>query len=72
MTEQPNPTPAPQVRRLTRAQDDRMVAGVCGGLARYLNLDPTVVRILAVVALVFAFPPVAVGYLVAWAIVPQS
>lgn len=37
-------------RRLTRSTTDRRIAGVCGGIARYLNVDPTVVRILFLVA----------------------
>jgi len=31
--------------KLTRAQDERMIGGVCGGLARHLNLDPVLVRL---------------------------
>jgi phage shock protein PspC (stress-responsive transcriptional regulator) len=49
-----------------------MVAGVCGGLARYLGVDPTLVRVLAVVALVLAFPAAVIGYVLAWAIMPTS
>jgi phage shock protein PspC (stress-responsive transcriptional regulator) len=33
------------MKRLMRSQNDRMLGGVCGGLARYLKLDPTLVRI---------------------------
>jgi len=58
------------VKRLTRTTDDKMIAGVCGGLARYLAVDPTLVRVLAVVALVFAFPAAIIGYVLAWAIMP--
>lgn len=61
-----------QPKRLLRSTDDTMVAGVCGGLARYLNLDPTLVRVAAVIALVVAFPAAFVGYVVAWAIMPVS
>jgi phage shock protein PspC (stress-responsive transcriptional regulator) len=43
----PPPEPPPQ-RRLERSRDDRMVAGVCAGIARYFGIDPTVVRIVAV------------------------
>jgi phage shock protein PspC (stress-responsive transcriptional regulator) len=35
-------------KRLVRSQDDRMLFGVCGGLADYLNVDPVIVRLLAV------------------------
>lgn len=70
-TEHPNPTPQP-IKRLVRTSNDQMVGGVCGGLARYLDVDPTLVRVVAVVALVFAFPATIVGYLLAWAIMPRS
>lgn len=63
--------PNPQPKRLVRTQDDKMIAGVCGGLARYLGVDPTLVRVVAVVALVFGFPAALVGYLLAWAIMPS-
>jgi phage shock protein C len=59
-------------RRLTRAQDDTMIGGVCGGLARYAGIDPTLVRIITVVALFIGFPAVLAGYLVAWAIMPKA
>ncbi len=32
-------------KKLYRIQDGKMVAGVCGGLAEYFNIDPTVVRV---------------------------
>lgn len=60
------------VKRLVRTRDDQMIAGVCGGLARYFGVDPTLVRVVAVVALVFAFPAALIGYLIAWAIMPSN
>jgi phage shock protein PspC (stress-responsive transcriptional regulator) len=74
MNEQQNPNPyaPPVVRQLTRVPDEGMVAGVCAGFARYAGLDPTLVRVLAVVALFVGFPAVLVGYLVAWAIMPRA
>jgi len=74
MSEQ-HPTPNAQAvapRRLTRTADDTMVAGVCGGIARYAGIDPTLVRIIAVVALFIGFPAVLAGYIVAWAIMPKA
>lgn len=68
----PPPPLAPPVRRLARSSSDSMIGGVCGGIARHLNLDPTLVRVLAVVALCFGFPGVFVGYVVAWAIMPKA
>ena len=60
------------VRRLTRSNENTMIAGVCAGFAEYAGVDPTLVRVLAVVGLFIGFPAVLVGYLVAWAIVPQA
>lgn len=60
------------VRRLVRTSDDQLIAGVCGGLARYLGIDPTLVRVAAVIALVFGLPATAIAYVVAWAIMPRS
>ena len=64
-------TPA-QPKRLLRTNDDKMVAGVCGGLARYFGVDPTLVRVAAVIALVLGFPATVIAYVVAWAITPQA
>ena len=57
--------------RLVRS-DDRMIGGVCGGVAEYLGWDPTVVRIGFVALSVFsaAFPGIFV-YLILWALMPS-
>lgn len=69
-TDHQSAPPAP--KRLLRTPDDQMIAGVCGGLARYLGVDPTLVRVAAVIALVFAFPAALIGYVLSWAIMPSS
>lgn len=61
----------PPPRRLYRSRSDRMVGGVCGGLARYFGVDPTLVRVLAVVSLVLPGPQI-LAYLLAWIIVPEE
>src|SRR4051794_29762297 len=40
-------------RRLTRSSSDKVLGGVCGGIARYFDIDPLVVRIVAVVLIFF-------------------
>ena len=40
-----------EYKRLTRVREGRKIAGVCGGLAKYLDIDPTVVRIIFLVLL---------------------
>lgn len=64
-------TPAP-VRKLHRSKSDRMVAGVCGGLARMLGVDAALVRILLVGATLLGFGAGAVIYLACWLIVPEE
>ena len=60
--------------RLTRSVTDRQIAGVCGGLAEYLGVDPMIVRVVAVVLAVY--PGVVIGgiiaYLIGWFIIPES
>jgi phage shock protein C len=58
--------------KLRRSRDDRMVAGVCGGLARMFHMDAALVRILLVAATLLGFGAGAIIYLVAWAIVPEE
>jgi len=64
-------TPTPPYRRLTRSHD-RMIAGVCGGAAEYLGMDPTLIRVLTLIAGVFTFPVTPLIYLLCWAIIPRD
>jgi phage shock protein C len=58
---------------LIRSRRNRMIAGVCGGLAQSLGWDPTLVRLLYVLVSVIsaAFPGILV-YLVLWAVMPLA
>lgn len=67
-TQQPVAEPP---RRLLRSRDDRVIAGVCAGLARYFRIDPLIIRI-AAVALLFAGGFSLIAYLAAIALVPQD
>ncbi len=40
-------------KKLYRSRDERMIWGICGGLAKYFNVDPTLVRVIAVLLIVF-------------------
>lgn len=61
------------MNRLVRTQYDRKIAGVCGGIARYFNMDPTIIRLIVVVlALVTAIFPFLVGYLIAIFVIPNE
>jgi phage shock protein PspC (stress-responsive transcriptional regulator) len=58
--------------KLRRSSTDRMVAGVCGGIARMFGMDAALVRILLVAATLLGFGTGAVLYLIAWAVVPEE
>jgi phage shock protein C len=57
-------------RKLYRSRDQRMLAGVCGGLAEYFNVDVTVIRVLFLVLSVFGGTGLVI-YVVMWLIVPD-
>ncbi len=63
---------AQPTRRLTRSRTDRMVGGVCGGLARYWNTDPVLLRILTVVLTLATGGAFLVGYIIAWIAIPDE
>ncbi|UVS82352.1 MULTISPECIES: PspC domain-containing protein [Actinokineospora] len=63
---------ATKVRKLRRSRSDRMVAGVCGGVARLLGMDAALVRILLVGATLLGFGTGAVIYLACWLIMPEE
>ncbi|MGZ6643111.1 MAG: PspC domain-containing protein [Solirubrobacteraceae bacterium] len=67
----PPEAPEPPVRRLHRSQRERVIAGVCGGIAEYFRIDPVIVRV-AAVALVFAGGAGALLYLAAILLVPRE
>lgn len=56
--------------RLTRSSQNNMVAGVAGGIAEYLNVDPTLVR-LAFVLATLAGGPGLLLYIILWVVIPQ-
>jgi phage shock protein PspC (stress-responsive transcriptional regulator) len=59
-------------KRLLRRHDDRMIAGVCAGVATYTNLDVTLVRLLTVLGAIFSLGTVVVAYVVAWILMPEA
>ena len=59
-------------KRLIRRTDDKVIGGVCSGLADYLGVDATLIRVLAVVAALFSLGTVVVAYVVAWALMPTE
>jgi phage shock protein C len=60
-----------QTRKLYRSRTDRKLAGVCGGLAQYFNLDATLIRVLFIVLAVLGGSGLVI-YLAIWIIVPDE
>jgi phage shock protein C len=61
-----------EVKRLYRSRNDRMIAGVCGGMAEYFDADPTLIRLLAAFMLVFGAPGTLPAYIVMALIIPEA
>jgi len=60
-----------QPKRLYRSKKDKIIGGVCGGIAEYFNIDPVIVRVIAVV-LAFMGGSGILAYIIAWIIIPQN
>jgi phage shock protein C len=58
-------------KRLYRSTRDSMICGVCGGIAEYFDVDPTIVRLIAVV-LIFGWGSGLLAYLVGAIIIPKN
>jgi phage shock protein C len=63
--------PVAQPRRLTRSTRDERIAGVCGGLAEYFNIDPLLVRVGFVIGALAGFGGVLL-YVVLWIALPKE
>jgi len=88
MTSNPELTPSPttttydapppsfaaqsQPRLLRRSTDDKVLGGVCGGIARYLGVDAVLIRLLAVVLTIVSGGAGLIAYLVAWIVIPKD
>ena len=58
-------------KKLYRSRKDRIIGGVCGGVAEYFNIDPVLVRIIAVLTILINGIGV-IAYIIAWIIIPQE
>jgi phage shock protein PspC (stress-responsive transcriptional regulator) len=66
-----NPYPPQSPKRLVRSTSNRVIGGVCGGVAEFLNMDPNLVRILTVLISLFTGVPVIL-YIIALFVVPED
>jgi phage shock protein PspC (stress-responsive transcriptional regulator) len=64
--------PAPATRTFRRSRTDRMVAGLCGGLAETLGVDATLLRVAVVALTVLGSGAGAIIYLICWLVVPEA
>lgn len=60
------------LKALSRPRDDKKIAGVCSGIARYLGIDVTLVRILFVVLAIWPPAVTLIAYIVCWIVMPQD
>ena len=58
-------------KKLYRSKKDKMIAGVCGGIAEYFDVDSTLVRLLTVIFILLGGAGVVV-YIIAWIIIPET
>lgn len=61
-----------EYRRLYRSREPRMIAGVCEGLGKYFSVDPTLIRLLFVVAAIAGIGGGVLLYLLLWIVVPDE
>jgi phage shock protein C len=61
-----------ETKRLVRARKGRLLAGVCSGIAEYVGIDVTVIRLLFVALGVVTFGVGVLIYLAAWIVIPEE
>ncbi|PKO10863.1 MAG: PspC domain-containing protein [Chloroflexi bacterium HGW-Chloroflexi-2] len=59
-------------KKLFRSKKERMIGGVCGGLANYFNIDPTIVRLIFVLSFFFLFKSSLLIYLLLLIFIPEE
>lgn len=61
------------MKRLYRSRTEKKFGGICGGLGEYLDIDPTIVRLLMLIVIFFSgIIPGLIGYLIALWIIPEK
>ena len=66
------PAPVAPPARLYRSGRERILGGVCGGIAEYLNIDPVIIRVVFVIGMVLSFGVLVLGYFLLWILVPRN
>ncbi len=58
------------MKKLYRSSTDRKIAGVCGGLGEYFNVDPTIIRVIFFILLLPGWLPGFLPYVILWIVIP--
>lgn len=61
-----------QVKKLRRSRSDKMIAGVCGGVAKLIGVDAAILRIILVAATLLGFGTGAILYVASWILMPEE
>lgn len=67
----PSGTPPRVEKKLMRSRTDHKIAGVCGGLGNYMDVDPTLIRLVWVLLIFFGGTGV-LAYIIAWIVMPEE
>ena len=59
-------------KKLYRSKKERVIGGVCGGIAEYTNTDPTLIRLLWAIGTIVFFGAGIIGYILALIIIPEK
>ena len=59
-------------KKLYRSKKERMIGGVCGGIGEFLEIDPTVVRVIWAFATILSVGIGIIAYILAWIIIPEK
>ncbi len=59
-------------KRLYRSRTDKILGGVCGGIASYLDLDPTIVRVAYILLSLFTIFSGVIAYFILWIVMPKE
>lgn len=61
-----------EIKRLYRSGKDKILGGVCGGIADYVRVDPVIIRLLWVIATLASFGGAILAYIIFWIIIPRN
>jgi phage shock protein C len=60
------------MKKMYLSRSDRKIGGVCGGIGEYFDKDPTLIRIIVILLILFSFGFGVIAYLAMWLIIPRK